>query len=213
MSSDVEVPNGWKKTRIITLNGKEHQQIWHPKYGFANLDEINGTYSGPGYYRSLVTNEALREYNPEILKDPELLNQLRYTARKMDLTQMPKPFIHNVDEYSEYPRIWDVVFNTERGKAVAPHGVQLLSRGTFPGSGVVAESPRYPALFMGINRDMSMPYVAIGELNKEGKIIPANYKKVFNDEKASRLSAIDKEVKSIVDNRGKYDRSNSYELY
>jgi hypothetical protein len=38
----------------------------------------------------------------------------------------------------------------------------MVGRGIWPGSSQIVESSNYPALFLGYNRDMGMPYSRIG---------------------------------------------------
>jgi hypothetical protein len=68
---------------------------------------------------------------------------------------------------------------------------------------------------MGINRDMSMPYAAIGKINpnKTKNTLPANFHKIFEKLKADRLTEIDNNIRELTYNNGRYNRSDSYELY
>lgn len=202
---------GWEYRRPITLNGQTYQQVWHPKYGFSELEYVNGDLvKGP--YSALVTNEALNAYNPKILSDPsnaDFVDQLRYVARKMDKGQETPGILENTTGY-EYPRLWDIVLRTDVGKTEYPFGGTMVFRGLWPGSSTVAKSPNYESLFIGYNRDMAMPYARIGSsLGGKNNFIAPQYDKYFQGYKLNRLRELDEQIKNLTVTKGYYNQEDA----
>lgn len=207
---------GWKIVKPITLNGKQVLQVKHPKWGFSTLEEANGTV-GRGKWSREVTNNALDNYNPAIRQDPEnweFINELRYKARKMDQGKETPGIINNTEDYPNYPKIWNIVLKTQRGQEAYPHGATMVGRGIWPGSSQIVESPNYPALFVGYNRDMGMPYSRIGSnLGGRNNFGTAQYEKYFPKETVEKLRKIDSELESYLDGKGHYLPEHSINVY
>lgn len=211
-----EVPEGWQVKRPVVLNGQQTWLVEHPKWGFSTLEEVNGSI-GKGQWAREVTNEALDNYNPSLRKDPgnkEFINELRWLARRMDSGKETPGIINNTEEYPLYPKLWNVVLKTERGKQAYPYGATMVGRGIWPGSSQIVESSNYPALFLGYNRDMGMPYSRIGtNLGGQNNFGPAQYEKFFDKKTVKKLKEIDTKLSEYLDGSGHYSPEYSKDVY
>lgn len=209
-------PDGWEYVKPITLGNRQTWQVKHPKWGFSTLEEANGSV-GFGPYTKEVTNEALDSYIPGFSSNPinrDFIDELRWVARRIESKKETPGIINNTDDYPLYPKLWNVVLKTERGKEAYPNGATMVGRGIWPGSSQIAESPNYPALFVGYNRDMGMPYARIGtKLEGRNNFGQAQYEKYFPEEKVKKLREIDTELSEYLDNEGHYLPEHSNEVY